>query len=100
MSTGPSAVVDLAGQRRQPLEVGGVGDERRRPLADLRRGLLEPLERATGDRDPGALARQRGGDPAPEPLAGAHHQRHPSLDALDPSPDPNDGEQCSNPLRG
>ena len=79
MSIGPERLLDLAGQRGEALEVGGVGDERRRARADLGRGLLEPLPRAAGDRDPRALARQRGRDRPPDPAAGAHHQRDASL---------------------
>jgi hypothetical protein len=76
----PERLLDLARQRREPRGVGGIGDERRRPRADLRHRLLEPLPRAAGDRDPRALAHQHRRDPPPNSATGPHHQRHPSLE--------------------
>ncbi len=72
-------LLDLAGKRGEPVEVGGVGDEGRRTPADLRHCFFQLLLRATGDRDPRSFARQRRRDRPPDPAAGAHHQRDAAL---------------------
>ena len=72
-------LLDLARQRREAVEVRGVGDERRRCFADLGRRFVEFLARAAGDRHPRALAAPGRGDRPAEAAAGAHHQRDASL---------------------
>ena len=67
---------------------------------------LEPLARAARERHPRALARERRGDPAADPLAGAHHQRDAAVDpevhARDATPVDGIGSGCDaggRPLR-
>ena len=81
ISTGPSAVGDLAGQRREPLEVAGVGLERRStspPISDAASSSRSRERLAIATLAPSRAS--AAGDPAPDPPAGAHHQRDPSLD--------------------
>ena len=87
----PERLGDLGRERGEPLGVGGVGDERRRPLADLGRGLLQPLERATGDRDPSAL-------PAPAPPRS--HARSPGWHPSPAPPAPRAPGPCPQAYRG
>ena len=85
----PERLLDLAGERGEALEVGGVGDEGARARADRGGRLLDPLARAAGDRDPAALAGERGGDRPADAAAGAHHQRRASLESeIHLGPDP------------
>ena len=64
-----------ARKRGEPLQVGRIGLERRRLAVDLRRGLVQALERAARHRHLRPLASERPGDPAADPLARAHDER-------------------------
>ncbi len=75
----PSSPRHLARERREPLEVSGVGLERRRLALDLCRRHVEALERAAHHRDLRPLARERPGDPRADPLARAHDERDAAL---------------------
>jgi hypothetical protein len=72
-------VGDGRGQPRQPVEVCRVGDEGSDLAANFSGDGHQLLRRAAGDSNAGPLVRERFGDSASEPLAGAHHQRDPSL---------------------
>ena len=73
-------VGDAPRQRREALEVVGVGGEAERSRPHFGRCFLQALGRAAGDRDPRPLASESDRDRPPDASAGRHHQRHPPLD--------------------
>ena len=83
--------LDLGRQLLEPLEVGGVGDERRGLAVDRPGRLLGALLRAADDGDPRPFARERLRDPQPDPRAGAHDQGDAPL-----QPEVHARPQCSN----
>ena len=80
----PERTSDLRDELWQPLHVLGVRGKAPDLVArlgrDRRRRLLDPLERAACDGDARAFARERRGNRPAEPLARAHHERHPAFD--------------------